>query len=355
MADDIEIVTGNEGAFLQFASKLGVMKPAHVDDDNPKQLKRMQDILLSSDYGAERKIDGCHYLGIGPRFFSTEGVEKTNNYPHVRDFFLKLNMPNLILDGEMNYPGKTSKYCTRVTGSSSDVAVAFQNKNGPIHYTMWDMLRTPKGTWLLNEPYWKRRQIIEQFYARFIVGTSMAQYIHLTDFCKENKKAFYEDIIASGGEGVVLKRFDSLYIMGKKPMWQWMKLKQKDTADFFISGFEDPKTKYEGDNVIDWPFWKEIKGVLTPVTKFFYNNWIGAIELSAYVGGVPTKVCTTSGFNEDLRQQISAAPDTYLNRVVKISFMEKTEANYPRHPRFEAFHESKLANECVWELFGQEG
>ena len=199
-----------EQAFKEFMSKIGVMKPAHIKEDNPKHLQRMQQILMSDEYVAEDKIDGCHYLCVGCRFMSTDGVEKTDNYPHLRDFFMHLQMPNLILDGEINYPGKTSQYCTRVTGSAPDVAVSFQNKNGPIHYTMWDILRTPKGTWLIDQPLYKRRQILEQFYARCIKGTSLEQYVHLTEYRVADKKKFFEDIIASGREGCVLKRLDSL-------------------------------------------------------------------------------------------------------------------------------------------------
>lgn len=336
--------------FLTFVGRLGVMKPATIDEDNKNHVKKIDEILMSKDYLAEEKIDGCHYMLIGARFFSTEGVEKTNNYPHLRDFFYNMNMPNLILDGEINYPGKTSQYCTRVTGASPEVAIAFQNETTPIHYTMWDMLRTPKGTWLLNEPLWKRRKMLEEFYNRFIKGTNIANYIHLTDYRTTGKKEFYEEIIMEGREGIVLKRLDSYYIMGKKPMWQWMKLKQKDTADLFISGYDEPNVKYSGVNVENWPYWREINGVLQPVTKYHYMGWIGAIELSAFVNGEVRKVCTCSGIDEALREQISASRNYFINRVVKISFMEKTEAGVPRHPRFEQFHESKLAEECVWEL-----
>lgn len=339
-----------EQEFLNFVSKIGAMKPATVDDTNEKQVDRLHKLLLSDEYDVEEKIDGCHYLTYGCRLFSTEGCEKTDNYPHLRDFFIHLNMPNIILDGEINYPGKTSQFVTRVTGAGADQAVAFQEDTGYIHYTMWDILRTPKGTWLLDKPYRERRQILEQFYARFIKGTSLEQYIHLTDRRTSGKKEFYEEIIASGREGVVLKKIDSCYILGKKPMWQWMKLKQQDEADFFISGFETPKVEYTGKNLADWPYWKEVNGELTPVTKYYYMDWIGAIELSAYVDGVVTKVCTCSGITEELRATISQNKQVFLNRVVKVTFMEKTEAGYPRHPRFKQFHESKQAAECTWEL-----
>ena len=339
-----------DNEFLNFVGKIGAMKPATIDDENDKQVDRLHKLLLSDDYDAEEKIDGCHYLTFGCRLFSTEGCEKTDNYPHLRDFFIHLQMPNLILDGEINFPGKTSQYVTRVTGAGTDVACAFQEDNGYVHYTMWDILRTPKGTWLLDKTYRERRVILEQFYARFIKGSSLEQYIHLTERRTSNKKQFFEDIIASGREGVVLKKIDSYYIMGKKPMWQWMKLKQKDEADFFISGYEPPKVEYGGNNMADWPYWKEINGILTPVTKFYYMDWVGALQLSAYVDGEPTVVCTCSGLTEELRSTISQNKSTFLNKVAKVTFMEKTEAGYPRHPRFTQFHESKLPNQCTWEL-----
>ena len=339
-----------EQEFLDFVSKIGAMKPATVDDTNEKQVARLHKLLLSDDYDAEEKIDGCHYLTYGCRLFSTEGCEKTDNYPHLRDFFIHLNMPNIILDGEINYPGKTSQFVTRVTGASEEQAISFQEETGYVHYTMWDILRTPRGTWLLDKTYRERRQILEQFYERFIKGTSLEQYIHLTDRRTSGKKEFYEEIIASGREGVVLKKIDSCYILGKKPMWQWMKLKQQDEADFFVTGFEPPKALYTGKNVADWPYWKEVDGELAPVTKNYYMGWIGAIELSAYVDGEVTKICTCSGITEELRATISENKQAFMNRVIKVTFMEKTEAGYPRHPRFKQFHESKVATECTWEL-----
>lgn len=304
--------------FYNFVQNIRVMKPAHIDEDNPKHIARMEEMLKSPEYIAEEKIDGCHYLCYGCRFMSTDNVEKTDNYPHLRDFFISLGMPNLILDGEINYPGKTSQFCTRVTGSGSDIAVSFQDDYGMIHYTIWDILRTPKGTWLLNEPYERRRAILEEFYRRVIVGSEMESYIHLTRMTRTSKKKFFEDIIQSGLEGCVLKRVDSLYIMGKKPMWQWMKLKQKDTADLFIIGYKDPVCEYTGKQIESWPYWREVSGALRPVTKDYYMEWIGALELGAYVNGQVTKVCTCAGLTEEQKSTISSNRNTYLGKVCKI-------------------------------------
>lgn len=339
-----------EGAVEQLVAKLAVMKPNKAKQDNLKAIAKLEALLDSDDYVAEEKIDGCHYLMVACRFFSTDHVEKTDNYPHLRDFFIKLNMPNLILDGEIFYPGRTSQYATHVTGADPATAVAFQQKNGLIHYYFWDMLRTPKGTWIINKPYIERRAILEYFYNSFIKNTPMAEYIHLSSMTKENKREFKDNILARGGEGVVLKKVNSLYVMGKKPAWMWMKIKAKDEADLFITGYEPPKVEYTGTDFDNWPYWKEINGILTPVSKNYYFDWIGSLELSAYVNGKVTKICTCSGMDEAVRKEISENRQAFLNRVVKISFMETTDAGYPRHPRFEGFHESKTASECIWEF-----
>jgi ATP-dependent DNA ligase len=335
-------------ALVRLVSKINVMKPNTVKDDNAKQLIKLNALLDSNDYEAEDKIDGCHYIMVGCRYFSTDHIEKTDNYPLLRDFFVKLGMPNLILDGEINYPGKTSQFVTHVTGAEPDAAIAFQQDNGYIHYTIWDILRTPKGTWVINEPLYKRRQILNYLYEHYIKGTSMEQYIHLTQWTEDNKREFKDAILAAGGEGIVLKQKNSLYVMGKKPAWMWIKIKQKDTTDLFISGYEAPTIIYSGRDFDSWPYWKKVEGQECPVTKFYYMGWIGALELSAYVNGKVTKICTCSGLEENLRKEISEHKDKYLNRVVKITFMEKTEAGYPRHPRFVQFHESKTADECTW-------
>lgn len=329
-------------------SKIQVMKPNKAKEDDTKALIKLEALLESPDYAAEEKIDGCHYMMLSCLFFSKDHVEKTDNYPHLRDFFVSLNMPNLILDGEINYPGKTSQYCTRVTGADPSTAVAFQLAHGPIHYTIFDMLRTPKGTWLIKEPYKNRRKLLEYFYNTYIKGTKAEEYIELTTMTYENKGHFKDEILARGGEGVVLKKLESLYVMGKKPMWMWMKIKQKDEADLIITGFEDASKEYSGTDYDTWPYWKEENGVMMPVSKYYYFGWIGSVKLGAYVNGVITQVCTASGIDEELRKDMSENPNNYINKVVKVGYMELTEAGIPRHPKIQEIHPDKSPDECTW-------
>lgn len=334
-------------------TKVDIMKPSVVkEDDSINKKAKLELCLTGKDYDSEEKYDGCRYKTAHGYFFSSDNVEKTNNFPHLRDFFRSLNMPNLILDGEIYYPGKTSQYCTQVTGSSSGNAVAVQNKIGMIHYVIYDIIRTPNGTIMTQQPYSFRRNILEQFYGTFIKGTSMEAYIHLSrkPAKGQTNKEFLDEILSADGEGIVLKKKDSLYVMGKKPMWQWIKIKQKDTTDFIITGFEQPTVIYTGEGVENWPYWKNINGVFQPVTKNYYNGWVNSIEFSAYVDGVLTKICTASGLKEEVKIDIKENPDKYLNHVARVGFMEKTEAGYPRHPKFVSLHETKQPQECTWTL-----
>lgn len=336
--------------FATFAASVGIMKPNKVKKDDKKANAKLDALLDDPGYVAEEKIDGCHYKMLGHRFFSTENVEKTNNYPHLVNFFKKLGMANLILDGEIFYPGKTAQYCTHVTGTLPDGAKHFQEQHGYIHYMIFDILRTPKANWTLRNTYAERRKLLTYFYNTFIKGTEMAQYIHLVNVEYENKREYVQSLLDEGKEGAVLKRLDSVYHMGKKPMWQWMKIKQDDETDLVVMGFEPATKIYTGKNLSTWPHWEEVNGEVVPVTKYYVNNWIGKIVLGAYVNGVLTKICTASGMSEPERQDMTDNPDKYIGRVAKVTFMEKTTDGYPRHPNYKCMHEGKMSSECIWEF-----
>jgi ATP-dependent DNA ligase len=337
-------------SFESFVQRVGVMKPNHAKKDNIKEVMRLDALLEDDTYVLEDKIDGCHYKLFGYRFFSTDNIEKTDNFPHLRDFFKKLAMHNLILDGEIHYPGKTSQYATHVTGTAPMGAAAFQKQSGYIHYTIFDMLRTPKANWIIRNTYAERRKLLKYFYDTFVKGTPLEEFIHLVPMYVSDKRIHLDRLLDDGLEGGVLKKLDSQYYMGKKPMWQWMKVKQEDDADLIITGFESAKIDYTGDNLENWTYWKEIGGVSRPVTKFHYYGWIGSIIMSAYVGNTLRQICTASGMSESIRKDMSENPDQYLNKVARVTFMEKTTEGYPRHPVFKNLHETKQPKECLWEF-----
>lgn len=327
------------------------MKPNHINRDNPKQVKKLEDIMKSDKYVAEEKIDGCHYLSIGGRFFSTRisditglPVEKTENLPHLVQILHDLNLGKVILDGEINYPGMKSQDVITVTGSLPNEAIRKQEHQGWLHYTMFDILRSPNGEWLINKPWIERRKILEAVgeYIKELYPKA-SKFIHVNPVTTEDKQAFLENVLDKGGEGIVLKNIYSPYYPGKKPMWVWMKIKAETEDDVVIMGFEPPEKEYTGKNLETWPYWEDN----IPVTKYYYHGWIGAIIMGKYnKEGQLVKIGTCSGMDEQQRQEFSLHPEKYIGKVAKIKAMEITRDGAYRHPTFVGIHSDKNPYEC---------
>ena len=333
------------------AFKLDVMKQNTIDNSKIQQKIKLDAMLDSMDYWAEEKIDGCNYTLFAYRFFSQEKNEKTDNFPHLRDFFKSLNMPNLVIAGEINYPGKTSQYCVSVTGASPETALAFQTKNGYIHYTMYDIMRLPNGVWINNYTLENRRKFLEFFYDNYVKGTPYEPFIHLTRVSIDDKRRFLDDIFEAGGEGTVIKRRQGVYKFGKKSMWEWMKIKQHDSTDLVIMGFKPPKKEYKGKATESWPYWvdDDNSGIQIPVTKAYYNGWVGSVIFGAYdKQGNLKEVCSASGLSEELAADMAMNQNNYLGKVARVDYMELTNAGFPRHPAFTNLHEDKKPTDCTW-------
>jgi ATP-dependent DNA ligase len=326
------------------------MKPCKPDLKKPSHVQKLEQALRDdSGYVAEEKLDGCHYMMVDERFFSTrisdvtgEPVEKTDNFPHLTEVFKSLNMPSLILDGEICIPGKRSQDVITITGSLPDVAIAKQEEFGYVQYRVFDMIRTPGGRWIDDRPWSYRRALLEQLFMYSILTDY--PFIILNPIRMLDKKAFLDEVINSGAEGIVLKRTNGLYECGKRPAWNWIKVKQEDTDDAIIMGFEEPTKEYTGKYPEGWLWWEnEI-----PVTKYWAMGLIGAIVLGKYKDGVLTRIGTCSGMSEFQRAKFTDHPDEYIGKVAQIKMMERTNDGNYRHPAFVQMHPDKNAKECLW-------
>ena len=172
---------------------------------------------------------------------------------------------------------------------------------------------------------------------------SDTQYIKLNAVKFTAKKQHLDEIIASGAEGVVLKTIDGTYEVGKRPAWNWIKVKQTDTDDAVIMGFEPAVKEYTGTELDTWPYY--IDG--EPVTRLHYLGWIGAIVLGKYKNGELVRIGKCAGINDMWREKFSTNPEDYIGRVVQIKMMEKTNDGNYRHPSFVAIHPDKNAKECI--------
>jgi len=324
------------------------MKPSKINKDNATHVAKFDAAMADgSPYWLEEKIDGCHYLNIRGRFFSTHiseetgsPVEKTEHFPHIIKALEAFKGSQLILDGEINYPGMKSNDVTKITGCGVEEALRRQ-AGKPIHYRIFDILRAPDGTWLINEPLWKRKEIL----------MSLAEFIETEDFIKINpwwlvdKQQMLDLWLAQGKEGGVLKHKDGKYVCGQRPMWNQLKCKQELDDDVIIIGFEPPERITDSKNLDTWQYWENGD----PVTKNYHRGWIGSIQIGKYRKGELVPVGKVTGIDESLRAQFSTTPELFLNRVIKIKAMEMTKDGAYRHANFVEFHPDKNAKECILE------
>lgn len=419
----------SEQEYIQAGIKPIEPMTAYEGDDD--EIEMMCD---SKDYLAEEKFDGTraimHFYGKHNRLFSRRISKKTNWYsentdslPHLRD--LATSLKGTIIDGEMFIPGQEFKEVSSTLNCLWDEAVRRQEDIGYICLNAFDILYY-KGINLKNAPLIQRKMYLE----RVIIEIN-SEYVKLVDsfddtICIEDskvypltalkdfevlypnlnlavnehnrqsfdtirlsKRAYYEFIIASGGEGLILKNK-----MGKyehKRSHNYTKWKKFITRDVILLDFDSPTKEYKGKFPNDrWEYW-EMDGVLQsvdfvkdrsavnllnkgyiPVTKFYYNDWVGNIifgvivtdddyamlqkskkfktfEFRDYDGYKILVVGDCAGFDEDQRIEFTKDIEGFKYCVVEV----KANGLFPdtgklRHPRFMRMRNDKGYEDCTF-------
>ena len=353
---------------------LAPMKPSKP----PKTMsgtKRLDEMFNSGHVVAEEKVDGCRYFSIGGRIFSprisdVDGipVEKTEQVRHISEV-LKLFGGKLILDGEICYPGKKSQDVIMITGSAPDVAYAKQKDIGWLHYAVFDVLRDVNGQWLTERPWYERRAYLEELKETKLltdITSKYAHFVHLVPVVVDDKRAYLEELLGKGKEGVVLKNVKASYQIGKRPAWQWVKCKVENEDDVVIMGFEPPERIYTGKHPESWPYWAKGETIIeghcpgpewVPVTKYYARGWVGSIIFGKYSSngsnssnssdGNLVRLGTCAGMDEVTRAKFSRCPERYIGKVMKVKLMELTRDFAYRHCRFDGLHSDKNPSECV--------
>lgn len=278
---------------------------------------------------AEEKIDGCRAFLYNNHFYSRTGLQFTYEPEHILDFFKILRMHNIILDGEIYVPGKTSSTVSGIISATIHRAEEIQTQYGALHYYIFDILRTPDGSSCAEYPYKTRHDMLKYFYNTFIGDKTQSRYIHIAENNIDlgvSKVQMLKDVWGHGGEGVVLKYTESSYAGSKNT--PWVKFKKVDEADLFIS---------------DFSYSDKTGGISSVILS-------GMVYDEKFERYLPREVCKCSGFSNQQKDAFLSNPGVFLNRVVKISYMERTEDGKIRHPKFVSWHLDKTPNDCIWEV-----
>lgn len=298
-------------------------------------------IINCRDYSVEEKYDGFSYLNTNGRFFSKrlsdavgskgQPIEKTGHVPHISNILRIVNqMSGCDLHGELYIPGGISDNMTSIMGCTEDEAqrrqVVIQETQGydalP-HYMLID-LRAINGKSLINEPHRVRRALLAYVYWKWIQPIDEHGFIMLTQDLYGDPREHFKRIVTHGGEGIIIKREDALYIPGKKPANNWIKGKKKVTHDVILLGINENGT---GKNAA----------------------LFGSITFGHIIDGKIVKCGNcSSGISDDMRQYIYNNADGLIamKQVFEIEAIQESVKSF-RNPVFLRLRDDKDWKECM--------
>lgn len=319
-----------------------VIKPMLASQGTDEKIK---EAMESDAWVAEPKLDGSRYIATfrddGVHFTSRRTsvrtnapVDKTENVPH-----LALPVPSLtdtVLDGEIMTLDESlaSNSVTRIMGAKPEKAISRQQEEGWLVYHVWDVLFV-SGQDVQMQPLKIRRDILER-----VLEEWPNPYVKLIEQ-RHNKQALLDEVSAKGGEGIILKNLNSVYLQDKRSPY-WIKVKKEQTYDVVITGYDEPKEES-----------KKATGLLSP-TKYKAKGWIGAIRYGCYREGKLVEIGSVSGMDDSTRMLFSMDYGTNrIGTVIEIKGQEVLK-DAIRHPRFVKERPDKDPKDCKWEdIFGE--
>lgn len=190
-----------------------------------------------------RQADGLRTPDCEVRLYSRGLENVTDMYPDlVEAAEREVDCDDVILDGEaIGFDPKTGKYLPfqETVQRKRKYDIDLFSKNFPLKLIVFDAL-VYNGKSYINEPYLKRREIVEKLLAKnkVIIPAEMI-IVHSS----EELKNFFDGCVKEGLEGIMAKKLDGVYQAGARG-WNWIKLKESygealtDTVDAVVMGYD---------------------------------------------------------------------------------------------------------------------
>jgi bifunctional non-homologous end joining protein LigD len=218
------------------------------------------------DWMWEPKLDGYRAIafldGAKVRLRSRRGHDLGETFPRIVEELGKQAAGSMILDGEIvafEADGRPSFNAMQNRAQAKTPAeVAAAEQAAPAVYYCFDLLFFA-GVDLRRSPYRDRRRYLSQC----LLPTPRVLLVHAS----EDGLALNEACLASGFEGVVGKKKDSVYEAGRRSP-SWAKVKPTRSADFVVGGYAQGKGSRQAFGSILVGYWE--KG------KLLYASHVGS-------------------------------------------------------------------------------
>ena len=299
-----------------------------ADYITPTMAYTREDAFNDEDWIFEIKWDG--YRAIAEvskkniKFYSRNGLSFERLYPAIAEELKKIK-DDVVLDGEVVVLDKNDR------PSFQKLQHYSENRSLPLVYYVFDCLRY-KGKDITDLPLLERKKIA----AQVLPQSNVLKY---SDHVAADGEAFFEHAVKLGLEGIIAKRADSNYAVGRRT-YDWLKIKNHNTQEAVITGYTEPRgsRKYFGALVLGM----YEKGKL----KYIGHTGTGFTEkvLKDVFTTLQPDVRKTSPFDKKVPINGSV---TWVDpvHVCAIKYTEVTEEGILRHPVFMGLRIDKKAKE----------
>jgi bifunctional non-homologous end joining protein LigD len=286
---------------------------------------------------AQEKLDGTHIIVIKNGTVSMMSRSWKNDfapmYPEIAAELSQLP-DNTILDAELVFyrkddgkPEFVTALATPETKAQYDVKLMLFDELNILGYNVEFALQKERITFvesLCRRHGWKHISPIPTVRSGF--------------------SDFYKRTIENGGEGIMLKKLDSMYVEGTRSS-KWLKAKRVQTDDCVVLGLATGENKFAdifGALVVG----QIVDGNMKVVARV--SGMTDAIrnELNTHIRALPFDNSGAFWKGEDKDVFHKIAP----GMVVEVEFMERTDSGKMRHPRFVRVRDDKPWSECVAQL-----
>ena len=183
----------------------------------------------SPDWIFEIKWDGYRAIAEidqrGNKLYSRNGLTFDKAYPKVFEA-LKLFKKNAVVDGEIVVLDEAGK-------PSFQKLQNYKNTDRfQIQYYVFDCIEWD-GKSVTSLPLIERKQLLQKHLPQ-------SNIIRYCDHVEEQGKMLFKEMQKMNLEGMIAKRKDSKYLIGKRSS-DWLKIKHVQTQEAIIVGFTDPK------------------------------------------------------------------------------------------------------------------
>lgn len=296
----------------------------------PMLIGKMQDAFDSPDYIYELKLDGVRCLAyldnMGVDLRNKRNLRVSSIYPELQNIHKQVKK-RCILDGELvvNREGKPDfQEMQRRTLMTNKFRIELAASKLPISFIAYDIIYLGDKQ-IIDLPLIERKYILQK-------TVKENDRLAISRYIEEKGIDLYALTVQEDLEGIVAKRKDSKYYLGRKSK-DWIKIKYLKDDDYVICGYIE---KSDGLSIVLAQYKNN---------ELVYKGHVTMLNKADYVTIVSTKSIRNPEFSVSKRNENI----TWIEpkNVCTVQYMLKTESGGLRQPVYKGLRTDKSPYECI--------